>query len=42
MLRKFIIAFTVGGLVIAASACNTVRGVGNDLESAADAVDNAT
>ena len=31
-----------GGLAMAASACNTVRGVGQDLESAADTVDNAT
>lgn len=28
--------------LLATSACNTVRGAGDDLKSAADAVDNAT
>lgn len=41
MLKKIILALTASGLVIAASARNTVRGVGNDLESAANTVDDA-
>lgn len=42
MLRKVILALAIGGLVLTASGCNTVRGVGNDLESAANSVDRAT
>lgn len=42
MLKKIIFALATGGLVFAASACNTVRGVGQDLESAANSVDKAT
>jgi predicted small secreted protein len=42
MLRKFLAALAIGGLTLAASACNTVRGVGQDLESAANSVDRAT
>ncbi|KLI63217.1 entericidin A/B family lipoprotein [Aurantiacibacter marinus] len=41
MARKIIIAVTAGVLVFSASACNTVRGVGQDLESVADDVDAA-
>jgi predicted small secreted protein len=42
MLRKVLLAFAIGSMALAASACNTVRGVGNDIESAANAVDRAT
>lgn len=42
MLRKLIHAIALGGLVIAASACNTVRGIGDDLKSAANEVDKET
>jgi entericidin B len=42
MLRKLILAFALGSLVAATTACNTVRGVGRDIESAADTVDKAT
>ena len=42
MLRKIIFALALSGLVAATAACNTVRGVGQDLESAANTVDNAT
>ncbi len=42
MARKIILAVTAGVLALSATACNTVRGVGQDLESAADAVDEAT
>jgi len=40
MLRKAIVALIFGSLVLA--GCNTVRGVGDDLKSAANAVDDAT
>ncbi len=42
MIRKAVLALAVSGLVLAAAACNTVRGVGQDIESAANAVDRAT
>lgn len=42
MIRKAVLALAVSGLVLAAAACNTVRGVGQDIESAANAVDLAT
>ena len=42
MLRKIVIAMLAGTFVLTASACNTVRGAGDDLESAANAVDKAT
>ncbi len=39
MIRKIILALGIGTLALSASACNTVRGAGDDLNSAADAVD---
>lgn len=39
MLRKLLIALTAGAIALSASACNTVRGAGDDLNSAADTVD---
>ena len=42
MVRKIIIAATAGLLALTATACNTVRGEGADLESAANAVDEET
>jgi len=42
MIRKFLIAATLAAMTMTAAACNTVRGVGEDLESAADAVDEET
>ena len=42
MARKIIIAVTAGLLTLSASACNTVRGIAADLDSAADGVDEAT
>lgn len=42
MIRKTIIAAALAAMTLAASACNTVRGVGDDLNSAADAVDEET
>ena len=41
MFRKVLTMVLIGaGLTVA--ACNTVRGAGEDVESAANAVDNAT
>ena len=37
-IRKVILAFVAGSIVLGASACNTVRGAGDDLNSAADTV----
>lgn len=39
MLRKLLIALTAGAIALTASACNTVRGAGADLNSAANEVD---
>lgn len=39
MLRKIVIALTAGAIALSASACNTVRGAGDDLNSAANTVD---
>lgn len=39
MLRKFVLALVVGSLGLSAAACNTVKGAGQDLESAADTVE---
>mgnify|MGYP003578006395 FL=1 len=41
MFRKVVTIMLIGGS-IAVAACNTVRGAGEDVESAANAVDNAT
>lgn len=41
MLRKLVTIVLIGGSLTVA-ACNTVRGAGQDVESAANAVDNAT
>lgn len=40
MFRKFVIAILALNF-LALTACNTVRGAGRDLESAADSVDRA-
>lgn len=39
MLKKFMLALVTGSFVLSAVACNTVRGAGEDLESAANEVD---
>ena len=39
MLRRILIALTAGAIALSASACNTVRGAGDDLNSAANTVD---
>jgi predicted small secreted protein len=42
MLRKILFALAASGIALSAAACNTVRGVGDDLKSAANSVDRAT
>jgi predicted small secreted protein len=42
MVRKTLIAAALAAMTLSAAACNTVRGVGEDLESAANAVDEET
>ncbi|WP_281388125.1 hypothetical protein [Qipengyuania soli] len=42
MLRKIIIASLMAAGALSLSACNTVRGLGEDLQSAANSVDDAT
>ena len=37
MIKKFVIALGAGGLVFTASACNTVKGVGRDIQSVGEA-----
>jgi entericidin B len=39
MLKKIILALLAGTIALGASACNTVRGAGDDLNSAANAAD---
>jgi entericidin B len=41
MIRKLILALTATGIVLGASACNTVKGLGNDIESVGEAGDRA-
>ena len=41
-MRKIIIAVGVAAMTISTAACNTVRGAGDDLQSAANTVDDAT
>ncbi len=41
-MRKIFTALTATAFILSAAACNTVRGAGEDLESAADSVDEAT
>lgn len=39
MIRKLLVAAALGGLVLASAACNTVKGAGQDLESASTSVE---
>ncbi|HEU4650474.1 MAG TPA: Entericidin EcnA/B family protein [Croceibacterium sp.] len=41
MVRKIILALGIAAFSLTATACNTVRGAGEDLESAANAGDEA-
>ncbi|WP_197163802.1 hypothetical protein [Novosphingobium aureum] len=40
--HRIAITLALGAMLVGTAACNTVKGVGRDLESAADAVDRAT
>ena len=41
MLRKLILALGIAAFSLTASACNTVKGLGNDVESVGQAGDDA-
>ena len=41
MLRKIILAFGIAALSLTATACNTVKGAGQDIESVGEAGDDA-
>jgi entericidin B len=41
MIRKVLLAMAVASVVLTASACNTVKGVGRDIESVGKAGDEA-
>lgn len=41
MYRKFIIALTVGAIALTTTACNTVKGLGRDIQSVGEAGDRA-
>lgn len=41
MVRKLVSALIAGGIVFSASACNTVKGAGQDIESAGQAGEEA-
>lgn len=39
MVKKVMLALLAGSIALSAAACNTVRGAGDDLNSAANTVD---
>ncbi len=41
MVRKLILALGLASLALGTSACNTVKGLGNDIESVGQAGDDA-
>ena len=41
MVKKLILALAASGILLAASACNTVKGAGKDIESVGEAGDEA-
>ena len=41
MLRKMLLTLAATGVVLAASACNTVKGVGRDIQSVGQASSDA-
>ncbi len=41
MLRKLILTFGIGVMALTATACNTVKGAGEDIESVGEAGDRA-
>lgn len=42
MFRKTLFALAAAGIVLTAAACNTVKGLGRDIESVGEAGDRAT
>ena len=42
MIRKSILALVTAGVMLSATACNTVKGLGRDIESVGEAGDKAT
>lgn len=42
MIRKALLVLAVSTIAITASACNTVKGVGQDIESVGEAGDDVT
>ena len=41
MLKKFVLLLAAGGMMAGAAACNTVKGVGQDIQSVGQAGDDA-
>lgn len=41
MLKKFVLVLAAGGFVLGCAACNTVKGVGRDIQSVGQAGDDA-
>lgn len=41
-MRKLILAFGLAAMTLGTAACNTVKGLGNDIESVGEAGDKAT
>ena len=41
MVRKIILAMALSGIALSATACNTVKGLGRDVESVGEAGDRA-
>ncbi|GGD48627.1 Entericidin EcnA/B family protein [Erythrobacter arachoides] len=41
MIRKIFLAVGVSALALSATACNTIKGIGNDIESVGEAGDRA-
>lgn len=41
MIKKFVLALVVSSIALGATACNTVKGAGRDVESVGEAADRA-
>jgi predicted small secreted protein len=41
-MRKLIMAFGLAAMTLSTAACNTVKGLGEDIESVGEAADRAT
>lgn len=41
MIKKVVIALVAGSIALGATACNTVKGAGRDVESVGEAADKA-